>query len=63
MKGAKTVKHPKRWFINRVGKEIVCPVYYPKPPNLFDVIIRIQSSDHATALFEYQEKGYRYINA
>lgn len=55
MKAGKTVKHPVRWFLNRVGKYIST-----KDPSLFNPPIKIGGEQHAKALFINQSKGYRY---
>lgn len=50
-------KHTKAWFFHRVGKEVI------KDPcaTLFNPPIRIDSKDHARALYISQtEKGWRY---
>jgi len=56
MKGS---KHTKRWFLNRVGKEIV-----RTPPSLFNPPILVNSLSQAVSLYITQaEKGYTYSEA
>ena len=55
VKAVKTVKHPLKWFLNRVGKDIALSPY-----NLFHPPIKAESNGHANALFINQAKGYRY---
>jgi len=56
MKGS---KHTKRWFLNRIGKEIV-----RTPPNLFNPPILINNTPQAVSLYITQtEKGYTYTEA
>lgn len=50
-------KHPLRWFINRVGKELI----KNNTADLFNNTIKIMSEQHARALFITQkEKNYTY---
>lgn len=50
-------KHPLRWFINRVGKELI----KNNTADLFNDTIKVMSEQHAKALFITQkEKNYTY---
>lgn len=48
-------KHKLAWFINRIGKEIFKPNI-----NIFNQPIKIESQQHAKALYISQTKGYIY---
>lgn len=49
-------KHTRAWFINRVGKELIKNNNF----DLFTTLIKIQSKDHAEALFLTQVKNNTY---
>lgn len=44
------------WFLNRVGSDIIQNNQF----NLFVGPIRVQSEQHAKALYAHQDKGHRY---
>lgn len=47
--------HPLAWFINRIGNDI-----FKHNINIFNQPIKIESRQHATALYISQTKGYFY---
>jgi len=57
LKGTNKAKHPLRWFVNRVGKELI----KNNTADLFNLPVKVMSEQHAKALFITQkEKNYTY---
>ena len=57
LKGTNKAKHPLRWFVNRVGKELI----KNNTADLFNNTVTVMSEGHARALFITQkEKNYTY---